>query len=441
MEAFCSERWIQTQVDRSIEAWRVCADSSMPQLEQFEFHEQSSRESAYDDAQEGVERELKLSPHTRQQRAETQNRIIDAFARFSATALNLEPAAVDLLTNDFLPMGRQLAHWANRFDPALSKPDMIQACRNAWTVCGLQQLLGVPSRITPSIVGYSLLYPYTDNYLDRPDLSGNDKLRFSERFRHRLRGDGLSAANQREVTLWTMVRLIEDEYPRTRYPQVFECLLAIHNAQEESLAQLKSRSPCSDAEIMRISCAKGGTSVLADASLVHGSLTQEESQFAFDWGVALQLGDDLQDVREDMKRGSVTLFTRAASANTPLDALAIQLLNFSDRVADSMNQFTAATPLKRLLRMSWISLIRMAVADAHEFFSPGFLSALERSSPFTFRFLRARNKELARRRGLYSKLFDVLVEDCEDDALRAPFPDYRLSDGMALCHDSLTGDL
>ena len=45
-----------------------------------------------------------------------------------------------------------------------------------------------------------------------------------------------------------------------------------------------------------------------------GWLNEEESRFAFEWGVLLQLGDDLQDVREDMQRGSVTLFSRAAAA-------------------------------------------------------------------------------------------------------------------------------
>ena len=57
-----------------------------------------------------------------------------------------------------------------------------------------------------------------------------------------------------------------------------------------------------------MSCAKGGTSVLADACMARGWLNEEESRFAFDWGVLLQLGDDLQDVREDMQRGSMTLF-------------------------------------------------------------------------------------------------------------------------------------
>jgi hypothetical protein len=80
-------------------------------------------------------------------------------------------------------------------------------------------------------------------------------------------------------------------------------------------------------------CAKGGSSVLADACLARVWLNEPERRFSFEWGVLLQLGDDLQDVREDMKRGSATLFSRAATTGRPLDDLVIQLLNFGERVA------------------------------------------------------------------------------------------------------------
>ena len=36
-------------------------------------------------------------------------------------------------------------------------------------------------------------------------------------------------------------------------------------------------------------------------------MNEEESRLGFEWGALLQLGDDLQDVREDLRRGSATL--------------------------------------------------------------------------------------------------------------------------------------
>jgi hypothetical protein len=63
--------------------------------------------------------------------------------------------------------------------------------------------------------------------------------------------------------------------------------------------------------------------------------------------------------------------------------------------------------------MSWRSLILMAVADAHEFFSPEFLAEMEQSFPFRFEFLRARRERLAGSRGLYANLFDAFLEPCD----------------------------
>ena len=309
-------------------------------------------------------------------------------------------------------------------------PDIIQACRNAWTACGLQSLLGERMEITPSILGYSLLYPYSDNYLDCEDVSAEAKLRFSQRFRERLRGERLFAHDEREAAVWVLVELIEAQYPRARYPQVYNCLLAIHRAQEESMAQSRSCDRCSDAEVLRMSCAKGGSSVLADACLVNGRLSEQESRFAFEWGVLLQLGDDLQDVQEDLQCGSVTLFSRAAAQGSPLDDLVTQLLRFSERVGSGMDHLPNGTQvLKNLLRMSWRSLILGAVEESYQFFSPGFIAEAECCSPFRFDFLRARRKRLTSRRGLYATVFDAFLEAREGDKDNFLVPDYNSAAG------------
>jgi hypothetical protein len=66
--------------------------------------------------------------------------------------------------------------------------------------------------------------------------------------------------------------------------------------------------------------------------------------------------------------------------------------------------------LKNLLRMSWRSLIVGAIANSHEFFSPGFLAEAEGWSPFRFDFLLARNARLTSQQGLYAALFEAFLE-------------------------------
>jgi hypothetical protein len=78
-----------------------------------------------------------------------------------------------------------------------------------------------------------------------------------------------------------------------------------------------------------------------------------------------------------------------------------------------------------LLRMSWRSLIIGAIAESHEFFTPQFLQEAERCSPFRSGFLRARNKKLASRQGLYTTLFDAFLEAPDADEDELPSPVYR----------------
>ena len=95
-----------------------------------------------------------------------------------------------LLKGGFAAIGTELAREARRFDPAVSTADILQASRNAWTACGLQMLLGRKMRLTPAIFAYSMLYPYTDNYMDDPATPAEAKLGFSARFGRRLEGHG-----------------------------------------------------------------------------------------------------------------------------------------------------------------------------------------------------------------------------------------------------------
>lgn len=421
MQQLYSWPWVEAQVAQTIEVWNSSASRSADAGQRYSRKEQQRREKAYDEGLRAVEREARRTPRSKAERLETQDRVIASFARFSATALDLDDEAIKLLTEDFLPAGTQLARWARQFDECLSMADIIQACRNAWTACGMQPLLGERVELTPSILGYSLLYPYSDNYLDREDLSAEAKLHFSERFRNMLCGEKPAAHDSLEVALRTLIELIEGQYSRAQYPQVFDCLLAIHRAQERSIAQTRNGSLFSDAEVLQMSCAKGGSSVLADACLARGWLSEDEDRFSFEWGVLLQLGDDLQDVREDMRRGSITLFSRAVALGRPLDELVIQLLNFSERVGDRMDGLPNGTRmLKDLLRMSWRSLIVGAVADSYQYFSQTFLDEMERRSPFRFEFLRARRERLASRQGLYALLFDAFLEERDGEAARLP---------------------
>ena len=166
----------------ALDLWRQCASCS-PVFEQtFTLAEQAAREAELDRFWHTVEDDLKAIPRTRPDRQAVRNRFTAAFVRFARCALGFTDDHIGLLLDGgFSSAGTVLARQARRFDPCVSTPDILQAARNAWTACGLQALSGRQMRLTPSIFAYSMLYPYSDNYMDDPGVPREAKSGFSAR--------------------------------------------------------------------------------------------------------------------------------------------------------------------------------------------------------------------------------------------------------------------
>ena len=103
---------------------------------------------------------------------------------------------------------------ARRFDPQISAADIFQAGRNAWSMNLMQYLLGLPVEVTPAVLAYSLLYPYSDNYLDDPARPAAEKAAFSRAFERRLAGLPEQAANPWEQKIFDLVGMIEGQFDR-----------------------------------------------------------------------------------------------------------------------------------------------------------------------------------------------------------------------------------
>jgi hypothetical protein len=388
--------------------------------------EQAAREIHLDHLLHTVEAELRDVPRTRSERRSARSRVTSAFTDFAKYCLDFDDSHLELLLNDgFSAAATQLARQARQFDPGVSASDIFQASRNAWTACGLQVLLGRDMRLTPSIFAYSMLYPYTDNYLDDPVTSRSAKLAFSDRFRRRLDGDALASFNDREATIWRLVELIEEEYARADWPEVYDSLLAIHRAQENSVRLLRSGSAPAGVDILKLSFEKGGASVLADACLVAGSLSPDEAQFAFDWGVLLQLADDLQDLQQDLREGILTIFTQAA-ARASLDNLTTHTLNFGHRVMSQVDRMPSNhsalngaaakhKSLTEMIRMSCTLLLIWSAGESAKLYTSRYLAELETHSPFRFAPLAEKRKKLARWTSPLARLFESFLEDEEDE--------------------------
>ena len=76
-------------------------------------------------------------------------------------------------------------------------------------------------RVTPAVFAYSMLYPYTDNPLDNPEIDEATKRANSERLARRLRGARLEPVDANEHKVFRLVGMIEGQYPRSDFPEVY----------------------------------------------------------------------------------------------------------------------------------------------------------------------------------------------------------------------------
>ena len=210
--------------------------------------------------------------------------------------------------------------------------------------------------------------------------------------------------------------IIEGEFERGAAPEVYESLLRIHRAQVNSLRLLRRGGPSEGVDVHGLVFEKGGASVLADGYLAAGTLSAPQAEFVFAWGVLLQLADDLQDVLQDCRDGARTLFSEAASRE-PLDALTSRALQFGGRVMAMMRGVAApgCQALEELMERSSASMFVRSVGDAAELYSPAYVEAVEKRSPFRFEFLRARRKQFEKRSPLVLRLFEAFLEGDEDE--------------------------
>lgn len=277
-------------------------------------------------------------------------------------------------TWDFLKM-------VEDFDPHMSFYDIFQAIRNVWIMNSIQILFGMEVRVTPSIFAYSMLYPYSDNYLDDQTIPREEKLAFQQRFRSWLLGQQCAAVHPMEEKIYELIQMIEGEFDRRTYPQVYESLLAIHGGQEKSLLQQQGPLIPYEGDILGITFEKGGTSVLADGYLVRGNLTHQESVFLFQYGVLLQLIDDLQDCETDRRAGHMTLFS-VMKNRIPLDQLVNKLWHLIPATMDGIPQPGAeAEALKEVIIQCCEWMVLEAMVHHPRAFTRGYFKQMKAMVP------------------------------------------------------------
>jgi hypothetical protein len=282
------------------------------------------------------------------------------------------------------------------FDPYLEVDNVYQALRNIWIMNSLQIYMGIPVDCTDSMFAYSLLYPYTDNLMDSRFQSKKRKMALSLSLKTRLEGPVQPGKGKLEQKIFRLIERIECEFSRNRFPEVFQSLLLIYNAQIKSLHRQQYSRSSGISAIMDVSFEKGGSSVLADGYLLSGNLSAQQQAACFGWGSFLQLSDDIQDVVMDKKNRHRTIFSRIAG-KYPLDGLANKLLNYITRVMSKTMSDTGINEYMEFSLNNFYIMIIEAIGKNPELYSREYVDQIESYSPFSFEYLKRFRKTIIKR--------------------------------------------
>lgn len=392
-----------------IDLWEECEaeEDRLPELScTYTPQDQTQNEKHLLHFLDQVEHMLANPPRSREEAQAAQLRLAPAFRLLAEQAMGFSSEHLDLLPSQaFSDASEEFVRRARAFDPKLSGEDIYQAGRNAWTAHGLQWLAGMTVQLTPSILAYSLLYPYTDNYLDDPEVDRGAKLAFNERFRQRLAGAALAPVNAHEQTIFDLVAMIEIQYSRSDHPEVFDSLLAIHDAQSLSLNLLRRAAQPEDVDVSGLSFYKGGTSVLADGYLVSDSLTEAQRCYTYGHGIFAQLLDDMEDVEQDCLAERLTVYSQSAD-DRPLDRLANRTFYFGHQVLQQMDCFDVAEPVRELIWHGADLFLIDAIGRTDSYYTPAYLRGLEAHSPFRFSFLKEQRNRFFKRHAALGTLME-----------------------------------
>ncbi len=286
---------------------------------------------------------------------------------------------------------KETKHFIDRvrgFDADLNAGQIWQAMRNYFIYAMIVEMQGERQNAADPILAYSLLYPYTDNYIDDKTTTKKEKERYNRMIARKLKGEPVLAQSPLEEKTCRLLDMIGDAYEGEAKKKVIGTLLQLLEAQNYSIRQQKAG--VSEDEILGISIWKGSTSVLADYLFATQDWREKEEGFYLRFGFLLQLVDDLQDMEEDKKEGSHTLMIKAAEQKR-LEGQVNRLLWF---IWDTVRAFEPKNPgLKGFVLKNCVEITLLSAAMNAQHFLKEYIKALEPYLPLSVEFIKKMKKQ------------------------------------------------
>ncbi len=303
---------------------------------------------------------------------------------------------------------KETKHFIDRvrgFDADLNAGQIWQAMRNYFIYAMIVEMQGERQNAANPILAYSLLYPYTDNYIDDKTTTKEEKERYNRMIARKLKGEPVLVQSALEEKTCRLLDMIGDAYEGEAKKKVIGTLLQLLEAQNYSIRQQKAG--ISEDEILGISIWKGSASVLADYLFATQDWREKEEGFYLRFGFLLQLVDDLQDMEEDKKEGSHTMMIKAAEQKR-LEGQVNRLLWF---IWDTVRDFEPRNPgLKGFVLKNCVEITLLSAAMNAQHFLKEYIKELEPYLPLSVEFIKKMKKQQKKGKHVQGMPISVMEE-------------------------------
>jgi len=330
---------------------------------------------------------------------------------YKETIIGLHKSTDQQTIDAFQEEIKAFLHQVRIFAPELSFSDIGQAIRNYMVYVMFKEINQIKSDFNMAGFGYSMLYPFTDNYIDNMKYSDKEKLEYNQIIRDKLEDKEVHPQSLHQQKTCDLLQAIELQYPRAIDSTIYELLLMMLEAQEDSIRQQNKGILLTTEERLDISLYKGGISVLIDRFFVKKKLNKEDYIFYLGMGFFLQLADDLQDIKEDSLQGHQTIFTIDLHSHQE-EKIVNKMLHFIHQI---MADYPAENDnFKNFVLTNCYQLIFTSAVGSKEFFSQEYLDQLEKYLPVTYPYLekmrnnKAENKDM-KIQDKYMKMLDEIL--------------------------------
>lgn len=374
-------------------------------LEKYSDYQKKKNEKTMDEFLQKISKYIRKPPKNKKEQEVWEREVEHIFKGFlkEDSIFNLKYISEEI-RNSLVEIIKLFINKAKKFDKELSNESIFQAIRNIGIIVLLQVVLGSNMELTRSIFAYSMIYPYTDNFLDDPNISNEEKNNFNNRLSTMLEGKEIKNKTSIEEKLYKLIKYIEDDYKRKEYPCVYESLIRIQNGQIKSVNQQEKYPIPYKNDILGISIEKGSASVLADGYLIKGNLNIKEKEFCKTYGFLLQMVDDFQDLKSDKKNNHSTIMSQLAGRYY-LDEIIDKLINFLHDVFYNTELLKDKNDLRRVMKSNCLALILCYIAINKEYFTEDYIKKMDKYLPFSIFYIERMNKTLINR----LKNMEVLV--------------------------------